>query len=95
MALCIEPLRALGRGERFLGPSARVRALPDAGSLPPEMRGTVLAVLSAREREVFDLIVRGFENRDVARELCISAKTVETHRLRERVAEPRGLGEQR
>jgi len=38
--------------------------------------------LSSREREVFDLIIRGFTNDRVARELCISVKTVETHRAR-------------
>jgi DNA-binding NarL/FixJ family response regulator len=36
--------------------------------------------LSPRERDVFDLIVRGFRNDAIVRELCISAKTVETHR---------------
>jgi DNA-binding NarL/FixJ family response regulator len=39
-----------------------------------------LARLSLREREVFDLVVRGFSTKAVAQELCISAKTVETHR---------------
>jgi DNA-binding NarL/FixJ family response regulator len=39
-----------------------------------------LAQLSLREREVFDLVVRGFSTKAVAQELCISAKTVETHR---------------
>jgi DNA-binding CsgD family transcriptional regulator len=39
-----------------------------------------LAKLSLREHEVFDLVVRGFTTKKVAQELCISAKTVETHR---------------
>lgn len=39
-----------------------------------------LARLSLREREVFDLVVRGFSTKAVAQELCISPKTVETHR---------------
>jgi two-component system response regulator NreC len=36
--------------------------------------------LSRREREVFDLILRGFTNQRIARTLFISVKTVETHR---------------
>jgi two-component system response regulator NreC len=37
-------------------------------------------VLSAREKEVFRLLVRGKTNQQVARELYISVKTVESHR---------------
>jgi DNA-binding NarL/FixJ family response regulator len=76
---------AVQRGERFLGPAvARLplrgvvadgRDIHDAGASPD-----VLAVLSEREREVFDLVVRGFKNRDIARELCVSIKTVDAHR---------------
>lgn len=38
------------------------------------------AELSQREREVFDLLVTGMGNKEVARELGISARTVEIHR---------------
>ena len=38
-----------------------------------------LARLSAREREVMKLIARGYAYKEVARELFISIKTVETH----------------
>jgi two-component system response regulator NreC len=36
--------------------------------------------LSPREKEVFDLLIRGFGNDSIARQLAISVKTVETHR---------------
>jgi two-component system response regulator NreC len=36
--------------------------------------------LSPREKEVFDLLVRGFSNQLIANQLHISPKTVETHR---------------
>jgi DNA-binding NarL/FixJ family response regulator len=39
-----------------------------------------LALLSPREREVFDMLVRGYTNDGVGRHLSISVKTVETHR---------------
>jgi DNA-binding NarL/FixJ family response regulator len=41
-----------------------------------------LASLSRREREVCDLVLRGLTNQGVAEALCISIKTVETHRAR-------------
>jgi len=36
--------------------------------------------LSNREREIFDLVVRGYSNASISEELSISVKTVETHR---------------
>ncbi|MBI1382250.1 MAG: response regulator [Planctomycetaceae bacterium] len=39
-----------------------------------------VASLSPREREVFDLVVRGAMNKEVAQQLGIAAKTVEVHR---------------
>jgi two-component system, NarL family, response regulator NreC len=47
-------------------------------ALPPP--DDPLGNLSEREREVFQLLIRGFSNQRAARELCISIKTVETHR---------------
>lgn len=38
--------------------------------------------LTIRERDVLSLIGRGMENRDIAQELSISVRTVETHRSR-------------
>ncbi|HYN79220.1 MAG TPA: response regulator [Lamprocystis sp. (in: g-proteobacteria)] len=38
--------------------------------------------LTAREREVMDLIVQGYANKEIARRLAISPRTVENHRAR-------------
>lgn len=59
-------------GERWLAPG-----LPS-----PESSGDPLAPLSPRERDVFRMLVRGLTTRQLAAELCISAKTIETHRER-------------
>jgi len=52
-------------------------ALPEAGS-PPAL-DPELDQLSRREREVLRLIARGYTYKEVARELSISTKTVESH----------------
>lgn len=71
----------------LLGPSIRNLALPSLSpssskSAPARRSGQrVLAAISDRERDVFELAVRGLRNREIARELCISIKTVGTHRL--------------
>jgi DNA-binding NarL/FixJ family response regulator len=67
-------IRAVAAGDRYLAPGLQptVRA---RGEGP-------LGVLSARERDVFRLLVRGMTTRQIAAELTISAKTVDTHRER-------------
>ncbi len=73
----LEAARAVAGGQRWVPPS--LEPFLAAGARPSRGNGAV-ASLSTREREVFDLLVRGFSNRAVAGELCISVKTVETHR---------------
>jgi DNA-binding NarL/FixJ family response regulator len=75
----VAAIRIVAGGDRYVAPAVAA-ALP-LGTARPKPRGA-LGALSAREREVFDLLVRGFANADVSRQLCISIKTVETHRAR-------------
>lgn len=49
-----------------------------AGSVAPVV-GTELDVLTNREREVLRLLARGYSYREIAAQLFISIKTVETH----------------
>jgi DNA-binding NarL/FixJ family response regulator len=53
-------------------------ALPAAGQAPPSF-DPELDQLTPREREVLRLIARGFTYKEIAGELFISAKTVESH----------------
>jgi DNA-binding NarL/FixJ family response regulator len=48
-----------------------------AGIFPPENPG-----LTARELQVFDLLISGLSNKLIAHELLISHRTVEVHRSR-------------
>jgi two-component system response regulator NreC len=74
-------ITSLSAGRRFVSPA--LRRTGSALRVIDERRcngGEPLAHLSLREREVFDLVVRSFTTKAVAQKLCISAKTVETHR---------------
>lgn len=74
----IEALHTLSAGGRYVAPE--LEAAMTAAS-PGRDRG-VLGALSAREREIFDLLVRGGSNAAIAAQLFISVKTVDTHRTR-------------
>jgi two-component system response regulator NreC len=75
----VEAIRTVARGETYLSPEFS-RTLLDEQLRGRMADGGPIAPLSEREREVFDLLVRGFSNQAAATELCISVKTVETHR---------------
>jgi two-component system, NarL family, response regulator NreC len=77
----VSAIASLGVGRRFVSPVLRRTGSALRNIDERYARGTdPLASLSRREREVFDLIVRGASTKAVAQELCISPKTVETHR---------------
>jgi DNA-binding NarL/FixJ family response regulator len=69
----VEALHTVAAGRRYLSPLVEPPPAVEA------QRG-VLAMLSARERDVFNAIVGGLSNGECAVRLGISVKTVETHR---------------
>jgi two-component system, NarL family, response regulator NreC len=74
-------IRAVVRGGRVLQPSALDCVLEDYLQRVHEPSARRFAVeLTAREREVLKLIAEGNTNQDIAELLCLSRKTVETHR---------------
>jgi DNA-binding NarL/FixJ family response regulator len=91
----LDAVRWVGKGQLYLAPVVRRLALRDGSRPTPGAtatgaavgasvtpKGDVLSCLSTREREVLDLIVRGWHNPAIGRELCVSVKTVATHRTR-------------
>jgi two-component system, NarL family, response regulator NreC len=69
----VEAVRRAAEGDRFLNPrlGARVAAAPPPG--PPDG-------LSEREVEVLRMIALGHTNAEIAEQLYLSVRTVETHR---------------
>jgi two-component system response regulator NreC len=77
-----DAVRAVSLGHVYLAPSISHLVLRDhlrlrRGESQP---AGPTDVLSQRERDVFHLLVRGHTNQKISRLLCISPKTVETHR---------------
>lgn len=72
-------LAAVGRGKTFLSPtiSEQVVAAFLRGEPPP---ASPLEGLSPRQREVLQLVAEGRSTKEIAADLALSVKTVETHR---------------
>ena len=74
----LDAVRAVARGDAYLSPSV-------ADSVLTDYRRHVtnpMDLLTAREREVLQLIAEGKTNKDIASQLSLSVYTVEAHRGR-------------
>ena len=69
-------IRAVAAGHVLLGPEIAAELLRPA---PADPGSAADPQLTAREREVLELIARGRSNREIARALTVSEKTVKTH----------------
>ncbi|MGW9414211.1 response regulator [Arthrobacter cupressi] len=81
----LEAIRTVHRGDAVIAPSTTRRLLDHVAPLlrarTPERNGHAAAVerLTAREREVFELIAQGRSNPEIAADLYLSEATVKTH----------------
>jgi DNA-binding NarL/FixJ family response regulator len=66
--------------DKPIDPPPVLEASATGGDAARAERAAILNRLSTREREIFDLIIWGQTNKQVAVKLGISVKTVETHR---------------
>jgi len=74
----LRALRAVAHGESLLGPTIAQKALRRFSALPGK-QASLVDELTPRELEVLTLIAEGLCNKDIARELSISEKTVKNH----------------
>lgn len=75
-------VRAVARGEHWLSPAISriaIAAFVNDGSAPGDAAHST-GRLTARQREVLQLIAEGHSTKDIGRLLHVSVKTVESHR---------------
>ncbi|KQP80280.1 response regulator transcription factor [Methylobacterium sp. Leaf117] len=86
----LRAVRAVAAGGVYLDPSVAGHALSDThASAGSAASGQSKEALSPREAEVLRLIAQGFSNKDIARRIDLSVKSVETYKAR--AAEKLGL----
>jgi DNA-binding NarL/FixJ family response regulator len=71
-------VRAVANGEMILGPQVAARAMAQVVSGRTAVR-VPFPELTDREREVLDLVARGFDNATISKRLVLSPKTVRNH----------------
>jgi two-component system, NarL family, response regulator NreC len=73
-------IESVANGDAYLHPSATKRLMEEyLGSVKNDGNDTY-NLLSDREKEVLTLIAKGYSNKEIAEQLVISVKTVETHK---------------
>jgi DNA-binding NarL/FixJ family response regulator len=75
----VEAIRAVYAGQRYLSPKVADVVIDDYAG---DEKQDPLARLSAREREVLQLLAEGRTGAEIAARLALSQKTVETYRAR-------------
>lgn len=75
-----DAIRAVRRGESFFSPPIASRLSAVVRGVAAQSSAGALGQLTARERQVLVGVAQGHTNREIATQLGISHRTVETHR---------------
>lgn len=73
-------LRAVAHGDTYLSPAISKRVIEDYLAQAPARADAAAQLLTARQREILQLIAEGRSTKQIAALLGVSVKTVETHR---------------
>jgi DNA-binding NarL/FixJ family response regulator len=74
-----DAIARVAEGDAVFSPRLAGFVLDAFAGVPPTAADPELELLTAREHEVLRLIARGYTYKEIARDLTISVKTVETH----------------
>ncbi len=72
-------IRSVARGETYLSPPVSKRVVDDYVSRTGGISDP-LAALTARQREILQLVAEGHTSKEIAQRLGLSYRTIETHR---------------
>ena len=75
----LSAIRVVAAGEALLAPSVTRRLIEQFSKGRPRRPSADLEQLTAREREVLELMARGYSNAEIATSLEVGAPTVKTH----------------
>jgi DNA-binding NarL/FixJ family response regulator len=78
----VRAIRAVSQGLRYLAPGISGLEKDEQTDGSGGVKDGALLKLTPREREIFDLTVAGIMTAEIAKQLSISRRTVETHRAR-------------
>lgn len=73
-------IRTVAKGRRFLSGPLADRMIGEYAGLARDDEPTAFSALSPRERQVLQLLAEGTSTKEMASQLQVSVKTVETHR---------------
>lgn len=76
----VNAIETVAAGKKYLSPEIAGLVIDDCVSRSVEKDEKILPQLSAREREVLQLVAEGWSTKDIAAHLYVSVKTIETHR---------------
>lgn len=77
----IAAIQSVAEGNAYLHPAATKKLITEYMEAVKQGNATeAISLLSEREKEVLTLIAKGFSNKEIAEQLTISVKTVETHK---------------
>ena len=77
----VSAIRAISQGDSYLSPSISRKVIEEyIRRAELGEKGSTEDLLSAREREILQLIAEGNSTKAIARKLNLSIKTIETHR---------------
>ena len=81
-AVLIQALRTIAAGEVYIDPSLVGRMLSHLAQPPAGQQSQPVSALSEREHEVLRRVAQGYSLKEIAAQLSLSVKTVETYKSR-------------